>query len=162
MNRPNILKAAAIGGAASAVAGAIPIVACLNVLCCALVVGGGFLADYINMSDHKKAGLAYGAGDGAKVGALAGVFNGVISGVLSVIVRLACGTPDMSEIFGPMQEQGMEIPPAAMEMAESFASGCVMAILFGLVIGVIFSAIGGLIGGSVLKVEAAATEETFT
>ncbi len=44
---PSMIKATVIGGLSAAVLSSIPLVSCLNVACCSLLIGGGFLASFI-------------------------------------------------------------------------------------------------------------------
>ena len=163
MNRPSPLMPALIGGSASAVASSIPLVNCLNLLCCALVIGGGFLASFLLSNQYKSAGLPFAAADGAKVGAIAGVVHGVVGGVISLAVRAIFGAPDIDEMLRQFEDQGAEIPEAARGFVEAMAGGggVLVGLLMGVLVGVIFATIGGLIGGSVLKSEGASSSTTI-
>jgi hypothetical protein len=159
---PSILKPASIGGGLAGLVGGLPIIGALNCACCALVVGGGFLASFLFSRTCQGAGVAFRAGTGAKVGALAGLFYAVVHGVVGSLFQLAFRT-DPEEILAQMEQGGL--PPEYLETAESIvrfltSSGGMVAGFIGLlVVGVIFSTIGGLIGGAAFKVEPAPPAE---
>lgn len=167
--KPSMTKAALIGGASAGVASSIPFVSCLNVLCCALVIGGGFLAGYLLSQEHRRFDAPFGAGDGAKVGVFAALFFALASGIVSFIVGLIVPT-DMTEVVDQMRDSGMD--PDQIEMIEGFmelfaggggAIGLFVGIGFNLLIGGIFCTIGGLIAGAVFKRKStgAAAEQAF-
>ena len=146
---PKKLKAAAIGGSAAGIASQIPFVGMANCFCCALVVGGGILAVYLAMKDEPAAPTAP-YGDGAMIGVLAGVAAAVAGAIVAI---------PMTAIFGDPMEmartilEGIEgVPPEALE-ALSDEGGVptfgAVAFLIGLVVDVVFSAIGGVIGAAV-------------
>jgi hypothetical protein len=148
---PKKLKAAAIGGSAAGIASQIPIVNFANCLCCALVVGGGMLAVYLAMKDEPATATAP-YGDGAMVGVLAGVAAAVVGAIVAI---------PMTAIFGDPMEQvrsfleGLEgMPPEALEAMSGAETGGMaafgaVAFLLSLVVDVVFSAIGGVIGAAV-------------
>ena len=148
---PKRLKAAAIGGSAAGIASQIPVVNFANCLCCALVVGGGMLAVYLAMKDEPATATAP-YGDGAMIGVLAGVAAAVVGAIVAI---------PMTAIFGDPMEQvrsfleGMEgMPPEALEAMSGAETGGmaafgVLAFLASLVVDVIFSALGGVIGAAV-------------
>ena len=61
-NKPSMLKATAIGGLAAGFLSSIPFVACLNGLCCSLLIGGGFLAAFLYSRDVAAVGGVIGGG----------------------------------------------------------------------------------------------------
>lgn len=163
MNRPSPLVPALIGGTSAAVASAIPIVNFLNCLCCALIIGGGFLAAFLVGNQHKKLGLPFGAADGAKVGALAGVAYGVVSGIINLIVSMLGFAPDVGEIIEQVESSGGEIPENMLPVIEAMAGGggVLIGMIMGLVLGLIFCTVGGLIAGAVLKSPGASAATTI-
>ena len=148
---PKKLKAAAIGGSAAGIASQIPVVNFANCLCCALVVGGGMLAVYLAMKGEPPAPAAP-YGDGAMIGVLAGVAAAVVGAIVAIPVTAIFGDP-MEQIRSILE--GIEgMPPEALEAmsgAETggMASFGVLAFFASLVVDVIFSAIGGVIGAAV-------------
>ena len=61
---PSMLKATLIGGLTAGVVSGLPFVSALNACCCALVIGGGFLAAFIYSRDCQRAGVAFRPGSG--------------------------------------------------------------------------------------------------
>ena len=148
---PKRLKAAAIGGSAAGIASQIPVVNFANCLCCALVVGGGMLAVYLAMKDEPATATAP-YGDGAMIGVLAGVAAAVVGAIVAIPVTAIFGDP-MEQVRSFLE--GMEgMPPEALEAMSGAETGGmaafgVLAFLASLVVDVIFSALGGVIGAAV-------------
>ncbi len=148
---PKRLKAAAIGGSAAGIASQIPVVNFANCLCCALVVGGGMLAVYLAMKDEPATATAP-YGDGAMIGVLAGVAAAVVGVIVAIPVTAIFGDP-MEQVRSFLE--GMEgMPPEALEAMSGAETGGmaafgVLAFLASLVVDVIFSALGGVIGAAV-------------
>lgn len=154
MNQPSMLKAAVIGGVSAGVLSSIPLVSCLNILCCALVIGGGFLAGFLYSKESEKAGVPFGTGQGAKVGLLAAPFYALTGSILGWVVTMIMGKPDVQDIIDQIESGGQEVPPEAVQFIEMMVgSSPIMGLIFGLVIGGIFCTVGGLIAGAVMKKE---------
>ena len=148
---PKKLKAAAIGGSAAGIASQIPIVYFANCLCCALVVGGGMLAVYLAMKDEPATATAP-YGDGAMIGVLAGVAAAVVGAIVAIPLTAIFGDP-MEQVRSFLE--GLEgMPPEALEAMSGAETGGMaafgaVAFLLSLVVSVVFSAIGGVIGAAV-------------
>ncbi len=148
---PKKLKAAAIGGSAAGIASQIPIVNFANCLCCALVVGGGMLAVYLAMKDEPATATAP-YGDGAMIGVLAGVAAAVVGAIVAIPMTALFGDP-MEQVRSFLE--GLEgMPPEALEAMSGAETGGMaafgaVAFLMSLVVDVVFSAIGGVIGAGV-------------
>jgi hypothetical protein len=155
--KPSMLKAALIGGGALGVAGGLPLIGALNCACCALVIAGGFLAAYIYSKDAARAAVGFRPGNGAMVGLVASPFYALASTIVSAVASLAFGPQDMSEMVRQMEEGGA--PPEAVEWVERFTTmaegpaGWIFGFFIALLLAVVFSTIGGLIGGAVFKHE---------
>lgn len=159
--KPSMLKPTLIGGAVFGVLSGIPIVGALNCLCCALVVGAGFLAAFLYSKECAGMGVGFRAGNGAIVGLVAGLFHAVffalISGLFGMFQSREDQQAQIDEILSQMEEQGAD--PQALEFAENIAemflggAGILFLFLVMLLLGAIFATIGGLIGGAVFKVE---------
>jgi hypothetical protein len=163
-----MLKATMIGGATAGFVSAVPIVGALNCLCCALVIGGGFLAAFLYSKECERAGFGFRAGSGASVGLVAGLFYaisasvfGELFGFLFRLVMPQLGDPEASmEQMTEMMEQ-LELSPEMVDMAAQWMEtmqtplGKILVFLFNLLIAAVFSTIGGLIGGAAFKVEPA-------
>ena len=163
---PSMVRPALISGIAFGVAGAIPFINMLNCACCALIIGCGFVAAYLQSQQCKTVGAPFLASNGAQVGLLSGLIYGVATTVVSSIINLVFGLGDWQEIVEQMDEIGT-LDPEVMDQVSRFmeSTGPSVMVLFGLFIsllfGAIFATVGGLIGGSVFKVEAPA-EPPFT
>jgi hypothetical protein len=159
---PSMVKATVIGGLSAAVLSAIPIVGCLNLACCSLLIGGGLLASFVYSRDVAAAGGTFAVGNGAAVGLVTGGFYAVGSAFASAITRMVIDVSP-SEQFDMIREQ-MEssggMPPEMLDsldqvsgfLAES-GGGLLFIIGFGfsLLLGAVFCTVGGLIGGAVFK-----------
>lgn len=159
---PSKLQPALIGGVALGVASAIPFLNCLNCACCALAIGGGFLAAALYFKDAAPSPEPP-YGDAAVLGALTGVIGAVTATIVSIPIQLLTASlgfqPDVSQLEQAFE--GQDIPPAVQEFLTSMFSG-------GLAIGVIliqfvvwlfafaiFAMIGAIIGVAVFNKKAA-------
>lgn len=159
-NAPSMLKPTLIGGlACGVVAGlvkGIPIVSCA---CCLLIIGAGFLAAYLYSNECKRAGAGFSAGNGAMVGLVAGLFYAVGSTVAGAVWG-TLNEEEVDMIIEQMEQSGA--PAEAIDMIVRFLElissgiGILVVFCFTLLFAAIFSTIGGLIGASVFKVQAAA------
>ena len=156
---PKKLKAAAIGGSAAGIASQIPLLSLANCLCCALVVGGGILAVYLAMKGEPPAPTAP-YGDGAMIGVLAGVAAAGVGAIVAIPMVALFGDP-MEQVRSFLE--GMEgMPPEALEALSGAETGGMasfgpVGFLISLVVDVVFSAIGGVIGAAVVHKKAAPT-----
>jgi Na+-driven multidrug efflux pump len=153
-----MLKATLIGGGVAGVASAIPVVNFLNCFCCALVIGGGFLAAFLYGKECAAAGVAFRGGNGAMVGLVSGLFFALAVTVVGSMLQLALPQPDPGEMVEALR-QVMDVPPEAEDYIYQWMSGgfslgkALLGFFFNLLIGVLFGVVGGLIGGAVFKVE---------
>ena len=161
---PSMIKATVIGGLSAAVLSSIPLVSCLNVACCSLLIGGGFLASFIYSRDIAAAGGSFAVGNGAAVGLITGGFYAVGTAVTGAITRVLIGVSpaEQFELIRDQMEQSGNLPPEALEtldkvssFLESSGGGLLFIIGFGfsLLLGAVFCTVGGLIGGAVFKKE---------
>lgn len=154
-NAPSILKPTVIGGVSAAVVSSIPVVACLNVFCCALVVGGGFLAGYLYSKECGKQGSAFGPANGATVGLVAGLFYALTDSVITGLIHALGFAPDLEQVLAQMDEAGLP-PEYADQMVwaiEKFGTGfSIFHFLLSLLIAAVFCTLGGLIAGLSFKV----------
>lgn len=158
---PSKLKPALIAGVACGVASSIPFVNCINFCCCALVIGGGFLAVFLYFKESPPPAEAP-YGDGAVLGLLTGVFGAITATVIGIPIRLVMTQiglqPDPAQLEEAFKNlEGVDVPPQVLEFIKSFVAGGglgVVAILIGLITSLIiysiFALIGGIIGVAVL------------
>ncbi len=137
---------AAIGGGSAAIASQIPGLQLLNLACCALVVGGGILAVYLALKDDPPAEKAP-YGEGAKIGALAGVFGSVLSLFLGLLI-LGGLTGAMG--IGALASESVEDFEALSLFSAIAGLGVIALIVFSLVVNVVFSTLGGVIGAAIV------------
>jgi hypothetical protein len=153
---PSMLKPTLIGGAVFGLAGALPFISALNLCCCALVMGGGFLAAFLYSKDCASSGVEFRAGNGALVGLVAGLFYALTTTIVSGVVNLVMGA-SISEMIEQAEEMGAEIPEEAAPLIDFLTETNLLVLVllgffFWLLISAVFSTIGGLIGGAVFKV----------
>jgi len=155
-NAPSILKPTMIGGLVAGVAGGLPIIGALNCACCALIIGGGFLASWLYSKDCAASGVGFTPSAGAQVGLVAGLFYAIASSVIAGIVSMMF--PKNLEQMAEMFEQ-FDLPEEQFDMAMKFiegsgsATGMMIGFFVTLLLAAVFSTIGGLIGGAVFKIE---------
>jgi hypothetical protein len=140
---------ALIGGAVSGVLSALPIISAGNLCCCLWVVGGGVVAAYVLQQNQ---GRSIPPGDGALAGLLAGLTGALIYLLLSIPITL---------LMAPMERIMMEriiesgrMPPEFREMMGTYTGGAVRLLIgfcLMLVVGSIFSTLGGLLGAAIFK-----------
>ncbi len=147
MDNPKF-KAALMGGGIFGVLAALPYINMLNVLCCALFIGGGVLAAYSYMKDQPRPEKAP-YGDGALVGLIAGAIGGVVTTIVGALVLASGLGPDMGDPGAALEQAGIELPDMVRDMMgvdgvspAMLGTQLVMnVILFG-----IFATLGGLVG----------------
>jgi hypothetical protein len=156
MNSP-MIQPALIAGVAIGVLTALPVVNIVNFCCCAWVVSGGALAAYL-LQQNQPAPIT--TGDGALVGLMAGAFGAVVGSVLSIPVARAMG-PLQAQIMERMLESARDMPPEMRQIFEGMRGGAtglaflgaafVFQLVLSLFLGVIFGAIGGLLGAVMFR-----------
>lgn len=158
MDKPSMLKPTLIGGSVFGLLGALPIISALNCACCALILSGGFLAAYLQSNQCKQVGVAFRAGDGATVGVVAGLFYAIVNSIVQGLLSIVVGQPDLDAILDQIESGGA--PPEVLDTVEqvfevmSGPMGVLISLGVGIVLALVFSTIGGLIGGAVFKFEA--------
>jgi hypothetical protein len=137
-------QAILIGGAFVGVLSALPIISVANV-CCTWLIGGGVVAAYLLQQGQRD---PISPSDGAGVGCLAGVVGAFVYAAVSVPIQL---------VLAPMQERvadlfstNADVPPEVFEVLDQLSQSGTAVFLFGfvvmLVLGVVFSTLGGAIG----------------
>ena len=159
---PSMIKATAIGGLSAAVLSSIPFVGCLNVACCSLLIGGGFLAAFMYSREVEAAGGSFAVGNGAAVGLVTGGFYAVGTAVVRAITMMVidASPSEQFELFREQLENSGNLPPEMLDTLEQVSDFLVesgggllfiIGLFFSLLLGAVFCTVGGLIGGAVFK-----------
>ena len=148
---------ALIGGLVMGVLSALPLVAAGNLCCCLWVVGGGLVAAYV-FQQNQAAPIT--PGDGALVGLLAGLIGAVVQVLLSIPISIMIG-PMEREVMQRLIEMVGTLPPEMRDTLERYGRGeqsgvllivsRIVAFMFWLFIGAIFSTLGGLLGSAIFR-----------
>ena len=142
-------QAILIGGTFTGVLSALPIVSVAN-CCCVWLIGGGVITAYLLQQGQDE---PIRLGDAAVGGCLAGVFGAFVSAIVSVPVQLV--TQPLQRQLADLVRGNSDVPPEVAEMIEQVSGAGVASVLFGfifmLVLGTIFSTLGGLLGGVIFR-----------
>jgi hypothetical protein len=147
--KPDFAQPALVGGAVGGVLSALPIISAGNLCCCLWVVSGGAAAAYV-LQQNRQTSIT--PGDGALAGLLAGLAGALIYLLLSVPITIL-----MAPVERVMLERIIEsgrMPPEFQEFVGTYAGNAVklaVGFFFMLVVGSIFSTLGGLLGAAVFK-----------
>ena len=146
--KASLAQPALIGGLAGGVLSALPLISGGNLCCCLWIVSGGAIAAYV-LQQNQTAPIV--ASDGALVGLLAGIAGAFVYLVVSVPINLLVA-PLEQRIFQRLAETMNNMPPEFREYATRSTSGgvraamAVFSFMFMLLLGAVFSTIGGLLG----------------
>lgn len=135
---------ALFGGLVLGALSALPIVSAGNLCCCLWVMSGGVVATYF-LQQNQAAPIT--PGEGAMAGLLAGFVGAVVYLILSIPVTLIVG-PFQAEIVRRLIARG-GMPPELRAAALRYvggALGILISFVNMLVVGAVFSTLGGLIG----------------
>ena len=136
---------ALLGGLVMGVLSALPIISAGNLCCCLWIVSGGGAAAYL-LQQSQLAPLT--DGDGALVGVLAGLVGAFLYLVFSIPITFLVA-PLQRQVLARLMERANGMPPEFREYMGGYVGGVVGLIfgfLFMLVLGAIFSTLGGLLG----------------
>jgi hypothetical protein len=138
---------------------ALPIIAAGNICCCLWVISGGAIAAYLL---QQNTSLPITPADGAMVGLLAGLAGAVVQFVVAIPVSIIVGPMERALLQRVLDVAGT-MPPDMRDMIERYSGSeaelgitlmiarRVIGLMFWLVIGGIFSTIGGVIGALIFK-----------
>ena len=133
-------QAVLIGGVFNGVLSALPIIDVGN-CCCLWVIGGGVVTAWLLQREQSD---PLDLGEGALGGLLAGVVGAAVYAVVSLPVQMVMGSLGMFEVGE------LDVPPEIREFIEAFSSSVALRVLVGsvlmLILGAIFSTLGGLVG----------------
>jgi hypothetical protein len=148
------LQPALIGGLATGVLSALPIIGAFNFCCCLWVVTGGVVAAYL-LQDRDPNPIQI--GDGAVTGLMAGVIGAFVYLILSIPITLL--TAPMTGAFADRVLNDANIPPEIRELVTSgvgTAAGIILGFVVFLFAGVVFSTLGGVLGAVIFRKKTAA------
>ena len=145
------------GGLIIAGISAVPGLNLINVCCCAGILLGGFLAVFFYKQELTPEMDPLTSNDCVRLGAFAGVIAAVAGTVISMLVMLVFGNIAIDMMMRIVHRMNVELPANVEQMIEqgmeekiSFL-GMVFSLFLNLIIDVLFSTLGGLIGWSVFK-----------
>ena len=143
--KASLTQPAFIGGLVGGILSALPIVAAGNICCCLWVVGGGLVAAFVLQQNQE---MPITPGNGALVGLLAGVAGALVYVVVSIPISLLVA-PLERQVFERLAETMGNMPPQFQAYARTSAGGAarlIVGFVLMLVVGAIFSTLGGLLG----------------
>lgn len=171
---PGKLKPALICGSALGFVSAIPYLGCcLNLLCCSVAVGGGFLATFLYLRKAPPTPeTPY--GDGAVLGLIAGPVGAVVWLIVNIPLTLLSTRlglemdpemiEDWLERFNVPQESIDQIVQTMQNVSQDPANllaQLIVPFFIVLVAFTIFAIVGGLIGAAVFHKKSASTVSQF-
>jgi Family of unknown function (DUF5518) len=159
---------ALIGGLVMGVLSALPLVNALNLCCCLWVVSGGLVAAYLFQQNHS---MPMTAGDGALAGFLAGIAGAVILVIVSIPINMLVAPMERAVLQRVLTMSG-NMPPEMRQMLENLGQprtdigflGQMIVRLIGffffLIVGSVFSTLGGLLGAALFRKSLPVRSET--
>lgn len=142
-------QAILIGGTFTGVLSALPIVSVAN-CCCVWLIGGGAITAYLLQQGQTD---PISVADASVGGFLAGVFGAFVSAIVSLPIQVL--TQPLQRRMADLLSGSADVPPELAEMVEQLSSAGTGAVLFTfvvmLVLGMVFSTLGGLLGGVIFR-----------
>lgn len=136
---------------------ALPFVSAGNLCCCLWVIGGGVVAAYL-LQQNESAAIT--PADGALVGLLAGLAGAVIQILISIPINFVVG-PMERAMLQRIADMAGNMPVEMRDAMERYGRGDqplafmivarVVALMFWLCVGAVFSTLGGLIGAAIFR-----------
>ncbi len=143
---------ALVGGLFIGVLSALPIINAGN-CCCLWILGGGLIAAYLV---QQASPTALTVGDGAIAGLIAGISGAILYVIVSIPIKLLLAPLQLS-FAQRILENSPDIPDAFRGLMRPDVAGAhfLFSIVTGfflmLVLGAIFSTVGGMIGAAIFK-----------
>jgi len=148
-----LTQPALLGGLVIGVLSSLPIIAAGNLCCCLWVVSGGLVAAYV-LQQQQPTPITQ--ADGALAGLLAGIFGAFVYLVLSIPITFLVA-PMEQRVFRSILDNAGNMPPEFRDMFEAYGQGgrysttmhvarFAIGFVMMLVVGAIFSTLGGLLG----------------
>jgi hypothetical protein len=157
--KPTFGQPALIGGVVMGVLSALPVIAAGNICCCLWVVSGGAIAAYL-LQQNSSTPIT--PGDGALVGLLAGLAGAVVQFVIAIPIGMMVAPMERAMLQRVLDMAG-SMPPEMRDAIERYSSSDVqfgiglmiarrvIGLMFWLIVGGVFSTIGGVIGALIFK-----------
>lgn len=152
---PSKAQPALAGGAFIGVLSALPIVNVGNCCCCLWIVSGGLVATWVMQQNHPRPVTV---GDGAVAGFLAGIAGAIVWLIVSVPIQAATA-PIQARWVGRLLDRAQEMPDNVRMVLESLrdrepsVAGLLLGAVMWLILGMIFSTIGGMLGALFFRVD---------
>lgn len=148
-----MLQAPLLGGLFIGVLSALPVISWGN-CCCLWIVGGGVLAAYLDQQNDPRPTTA---GRGAFAGFLAGMIGALVWLIVSLGLDVVLA-PIRERIGSELIRVARDMPPDARSALESIGTtspaGYAVNFILLLVVGGIFSTLGGVLGASFFRNDA--------
>ena len=156
-----LLQPVLFGGLFMGVLSALPIISLGN-CCCLWVIGGGVVTAYL-IQHGREDSVQF--GEGAFGGFLSGIVGALVYAVLTLPVQLMTG-PLLSGMLDVFLETAGDVPPEMRQVLEGLGEGGLGSIMLGLmvmfpimlVLGSVFSTLGGLLGTLIFRKTPPATQ----
>lgn len=155
--KASFLQPALIGGLVLGVLSALPLISGGNICCCMWLIVGGMVAAYV-LQQRQTAPIT--PGDGALAGLLAGIAGAFVYLVVSIPVALLLA-PFEQRVYERLVETMQNVPP----QLRGYATGPIalgvrtlLGFIFMLVLGAIFSTIGGVLGAALFAKKTPASD----
>jgi hypothetical protein len=140
---------ALIGGLVMGVLSGLPIISAGNLCCCLWIISGGVVAAYL-LQQNSETPITQ--SDGAITGLLAGVIGAGVYLIISIPLLLI--VPLQQRMIRGLMDRANNMPPEFRHYMNSYVGGVVgliIGFMFMLVLGAIFSTIGGLLGATFFR-----------
>ena len=159
MTKSPYTQPALIGGLVMGVLSALPVISAANACCCLWVVSGGVIAAYLFQQNRS---VPMTPADGALVGLLAGLTGAFVRFVVAIPIDILVA-PMEQAMLQRLMDTGT-FPPEARDILERYGrSGAtggayfilsrLVGLMFWIVVGGVFSTVGGLLGALIFKTE---------
>jgi len=148
------MQPALIGGLVMGALSALPIVSAGNICCCLWIVSGGIVAAYL-LQQNQSAPITQ--GDGAFVGLVAGIIGAGVYLVLSIPISIMVAPFERAFMQRMIELGGGGMPPQLRDFSMTYVGGAArltLGFVLMLVLGAIFSTIGGLVGALIFRKQA--------
>ena len=154
---PDMLRSPLIAGLLSGTLSSLPYLKVVNACtCCSMVVLGGLYGSFLYSRECRRQGAPFSGRQGAMVGLITGAFYGATMATIGNLILIVAGEPGLEAALRWLREL-QSTPPETVEMIDqalaqmaqrSFSfSGVLLGFFASVLVGALFSTVGGLIGG---------------